>query len=407
MQRLNSLTEALEALTASVQPVAVEENLSVEQLAGRVLAEPLHAAGDLPGHTQSAMDGYALGAGAGSVPDHYRCVGTSWAGRPFQGRVATGECVRIFTGAVLPAGADAVVLQEESGMDGDRVTFRCTPRPGDNVRRAGEDVRAGTVLMHAGKRVRSEQLGLLVAAGIDRARVRARPRVACFSNGDELRPPGAKLAGGELYDSNRLVLQEDIREFGGEVTGSRCLPDRRDEILAAVAAAAEQADLVLTCGGASVGEADHMRSVVETLGEVRFWKLPIKPGKPVLFGRLRDAWLLGLPGNPVSSWVTSRLILRPLLAMLGGRPLVHPLAQQAELMTDLHKKPGRADYQRGILSPRPGGGLCVQGAGRQDSHRLSVLAAANCLVHLSAESDGARTGERVQVIPFSELRGPA
>lgn len=409
MQAMNSLAEGLQALTESVQPVSRREQVAAVDLVGRVLAQPLQAAGDLPGHTQSAMDGFALCAGTGTGPSgaNFRCIGTSWAGRPFRGRVAAGECVRIFTGAVLPDGADAVVIQEDADREGDDVTCRSLPRCDENIRHAGEDVRRGATLFASGERINSEQLGLLVAAGIVQAGVFARPRVSCFSNGDELRPPGTELQAGELFDSNRLVLQEDIREYGGAVIEGHCLPDCRDEIRRQLATAAEQSDLVVTCGGASVGDADHIRTVAEELGEVKFWKLPIKPGKPVLFGRIGDAWLLGLPGNPVSSWVTSRLILRPLLGILSGRPLTHPLTLRATLAEDLHKKPGRADYQRAVLSCLPGGSASVRSAGPQGSHRLAVLAAANCLVHLPAQSAGAAAGEEVSVIPFSALRGPA
>ncbi len=409
MNKQPTLAEALAEMTQSVTPCEETETLPLESLCGRVLAEALHAGADLPGHTQSAMDGYAVHADDRSATGtaSYELTGTSWAGRPSDTPVPTGGCARIFTGAVLPPGTNAVIIQEQVEVSGTTVTTSHIPAAGENVRHAGEDVRSGEVLLERGTRIGNEHLGLLVAGGHAGARVIRAPRVACFSNGDELRAPGTTLGPGELYDSNRLVMADAIRECGGQISESACLPDCRDTIRDTLAGAAGTADLIVTSGGASVGDADYLVDVARELGEVRFWKLPIKPGKPVLFGQVAGAWLLALPGNPVSSWVTFRLLVRPLLAHLEGRLLQHPHRISVPLQEAVKKRAGRAEYQRGVLEADATGTVSVRSAGSQDSHRLRVLASANCLIELDAASTGANAGERVAVIPFSALRGPA
>jgi molybdopterin molybdotransferase len=400
-QRL-TLDRALELMLGLLRPIAGRERLPLKHARGRILAEEIRAPLDLPPFANSAMDGYAIRAGAPDSRFPLRVAGTSWAGRPFTKPLAGGECVRIFTGAPLPEGADAVVPQEDARREGDTIRITTVVKPGDCVRLKGDDFRAGQVLLPAGKRLAPADLGLLAAGGMYEATVRRRPRVAFFSTGDELRPVWQPLGSGDIHESNRYVLDALLTELGVEALDFGTVPDDPGALKQAMLEASDLADAVITTGGASVGEADFVIDVLRTIGRIEFWKVALKPGKPFAFGRIGSAWFFGLPGNPAAIMVTFRQLVRPGLLRLMGAPASAPLRLRAVCANRLDKSPGRLEFQRGVFRRTPGGDFSVEGLSGQGSHRLGSMSRANCFIILPEENSGANPGDIVEIEPFDE-----
>ena len=399
--------QARERIRAAVRPLAETETVPLAAALDRVLARDAPAAIDVPGAANSAMDGYAvrgedLPAAAEAALE---LIGEAYAGRPFAGAVGPGQCARIMTGAVMPDGADTVVVQERTwARDDGRIGIGAGERPGQNVRAAGEDIAAGSVLLPRGRRLGPAELGLLASVGAAEIEVVRRPRVAFFATGDELRAVGEALAPGALYNSNSHTLGAMLRRVGvaGEDLG--IVRDERAATAAAFRAAAARADVVLTSGGVSVGAADYVRDALEELGEVRFWKVAVKPGRPLAFGRLGGAWFFGLPGNPVSVMVTFCQFVRPaLLRIAGEADPPPPLELRATALAPLRKRPGRVEYQRGILRPDGSGALGVAPAGAQGSGILSSMSRANCFIVLPLDGGRVDAGAAVTVVPFAGL----
>jgi molybdopterin molybdotransferase len=397
------LEEARARLRALATAVGETELVPLAQLADRVLAEPVRAVADLPAVDCSAMDGYALRHADLAPAGQLRVMGTALAGAPWTGAVGTGECVRITTGAALPAGADTVVIQEDVVRQGDAIALTGqAPKPGANVRRAGEDVAAGELLLPAGRRLGAIEIGVLATLGLAQARVRRRVRVALFASGDELRPPGTALGPGQIHDSNRYVLSAMLARLGAEVRDLGILPDRPEALRAAFRAAAA-ADLVLSCGGASVGEADYTLEILRELGEVAFWKVAIKPGKPFICGRLGATLACGLPGNPVSALVTFHQLVVPLLRELQGADDPEPLRLAARTTAPLRRNRSRLELLRARLEADGGGDFRVTPDPRQSSAAFAALARCNAFILVPAGSGDIAAGERVEVLPFDEL----
>ncbi|MGO1426487.1 MAG: molybdopterin molybdotransferase MoeA [Halomonas sp.] len=322
MADLQPISAALEALLADVSPVGTDESVPLEAAAGRVLAEAVTAQLDVPPFDNSAMDGYALRAvDAGKwLPVSQRIA----AGTP-AAALEPGSCARIFTGGEIPPGADCVVMQERVEVDGERALMPSDIPSGDNVRLRGRDVRQGSVLLNTGERLEAAALGHLAGQGITQVSVRRRPRVALLSTGDEIIDPGTPLKPGQLYNSNRPMLKRLLENFGAEVVSTVSVPDDYARTVALLTAAAAESDLVVTTGGVSVGEEDHVKAALEAIGQLDMWKLAIRPGKPLALGRLPrgdgcQARFVGLPGNPVSGFVGAWLFLRPLLGAMLGCP---------------------------------------------------------------------------------------
>lgn len=396
--------QARAQLLESVTPLRQTETLPLEQACGRVLAEAAGAQVDLPPCDNSAMDGYAL-CGEGR---QFALVGKSLAGHPHSGALQPGQCVRITTGAALPAGADRVVMQENAEVDGDSVLLQKEARIGEHIRRRGEDVGSGEQIVPAGRRLKVADIALLAAAGVSRVTVLRRLRAALLSVGDELRPletPAAALGTGDIYDSNRIALKAALGELDIEVVDLGCLPDHPGQIRAAFEKARDSADIVITSGGVSVGEADYTRDVLEELGQLEMWRLAIKPGKPFTFGRLPRtegvSYFFGLPGNPVSALVTLYQLVLPALEKLrGAGDDVVRFRGRARLLNPIRKSPGRLDFQRGYTY-RDGDGLqVVETAGIQGSHILSGFSRANCFIVLPRQSGNCATGDWVTIEPF-------
>lgn len=401
-----TLQEALARISAEIRPVEGFETVSTRAALDRVLHAPLYSTLDVPAHTNSAMDGYAL-AGAGLPAEGeqaFRVIGTAWAGRPFAGRAGAGECVRIMTGAPVPPGTDTVVMQEQVRREGDNALVGAGHRPGQNVRFAGEDLKAGEIALDAGVLLRPAHLGMIASLGISEVRVRRRPRVAFFSTGDELASIGQPLGPGQIYDSNRYTLYGMLRRLGVELIDLGVVRDRPEDLEEAFLAAAALADAVITSGGVSVGEADFVTETLDRIGEVGFWTVAIKPGRPLAFGHVAGALFFGLPGNPVSVMVTFYQLVQPALQRLRGVAAPElPTLLRATLGSRLKKKPGRREFQRGVLRIDGDGDYRVEAAGRQGSGILRSMAAANCFIVLPEDCGTLEPGAAVEVQPFSAL----
>ncbi len=400
-----SVIEALARIDTAVSPIRGYQKLALRDALDRVLVEAIDSPIDVPAHTNSAMDGYALDSR--ELADHgntqLAVIGTAYAGKPFKGALGPGQCVRIMTGAVMPEGSDTVVMQEHVSVEGERILLGGDHKAGQNVRRAGEDLRAGARVLEPGTRIRPAELGLIASLGIGEVRVARRPRVAFFSTGDELKSIGETLTRGDIYDSNRYTLYGMLTRLGADVVDMGVVGDQRADLEAAFRDAADIADAVITSGGVSVGEADFVKDTLNSLGQVHFWKIAMKPGRPLAFGRVGNALFFGLPGNPVSVMVTFYQFVQPALRRLMGEREPATITVPARCTGRLRKRPGRVEYQRGILRRDDDGGLVVSSTGEQGSGILSSIAQANCFIVLSSESEGVDAGAEVPVQPFDGL----
>lgn len=395
-----SVAEAHRRIVDGLAPVGAE-TIPVAAALGRVLADDVVARLTQPPSAVSAMDGYAVrGADVAAAPVTLRQIATIPAGKVFDGRVGPGECARIFTGAALPDGADTIVIQEDTSADGDRVTVREAASVGRYVRPAGLDFRAGDTVLKAGEFVTVRRLGLAAAMNHPWLRVRRRPRVAILATGDEVVMPGEPVGRGQIVSSNGLALGAFVQAWGGEPIQLGIAPDRVDA-LQDMAMAAQGADLLVTTGGASVGEHDLVRSALQPKGlSLDFWQIAMRPGKPLMFGRVGVTPLLGLPGNPVSSLVCSLIFLRPALLRLLGVPQTDVQLEPAVSGTDLPVNDRRQDYLRATLSRSVGGALVATPFAKQDSSMLRLLAAADCLIVRPPHAPALPAGSPVEILRF-------
>jgi molybdopterin molybdotransferase len=394
-------------------PQRTETTLLMQAL-GRVLAEDVVCPIDVPAHDNSAMDGYAFDGGQlrSDSPLALRVLGTARAGSAYAGLVAAGQCVKIMTGAVMPAGLDTVVPQELVQLDGDTITIPSPAgmlRPGDNRRQAGEDLRRGSAALTLGARITPAALGLIASLGISEVRVYARLRVAYFSTGDEILSLGDAPREGAVYDSNRYTVFGMLQRMGIEVLDLGVVPDQPAALQAAFERAAREADATITSGGVSVGEADHTKAMMRQLarsapdgrgGGVVFWRIAMRPGRPMAVGRIGHKPLFGLPGNPVAVMVTFLAFVRPALWQMMGAKVSEPPLLQARSSEAIRKKPGRTEYQRAIVSTGSDGALTVRTTGQQGSGVLSSMVQANGLLVLAHEQGDVAVGDLVSVMLF-------
>jgi molybdopterin molybdotransferase len=396
--------KARAAIHACLAPVKEIERVPVREALGRVLAEDIVPPIDVPGHDNTAMDGYAvrfadLGPGEAVLEE----IGVALAGKAFGGTLGPGQCVRVTTGAVMPAGADTVVVQEVVQARDGRVTIPPGQKAKQNVRYAGEDLKKGVAVLRPGQLLRPAELGLIASLGLGEVAVRRRVRVAFFSTGDELASIGSTLKEGEVYDSNRYTLHGMLERLGVEIRDLGVVRDDPAKLEAAFRDAASGADAIITTGGVSVGEADFVKPMMAKLGEALFWRIAMRPGRPMAFGRIGGAFLFGLPGNPVAVMVTFYQFVRDALLVMAGRaagagvPLL-----EAAAAAPIRKVPGRTEYQRGILY-REDGGLKVRTTGQQGSGVLRSMSEANCFIVLEHERGRVQAGEAVRVQPFEGL----
>jgi molybdopterin molybdotransferase len=401
---------AQDLIAAYIAPLTQTEEVGLLDCPGRVLARDVVSPFDVPGHDNSAMDGYALRAAElGTIaPTRMPVVGSAFAGQPYDGPVAPGECVRIMTGAVMPADCDTVVPQElVRVLDGAVEIAPNLVRAGENRRKRGEDLAAGGVALAQGRVLRASDAGLLASLGIARVTVMRRLRVAIFSTGDELRALGEPLDAGCVHDSNRYTLHAMLKALGCEVVDLGIVRDDPALLEAALREGAARADAIVTSGGVSVGEADYTRQVMAALGDCAFWTVAMRPGRPMTFGRIEadgtSAYLFGLPGNPVAVMVTFLFFARDaLLRLMGARQTPAPLLR-ARTPAAIRKKPGRTEYQRAVLARDADGQPYVRLTGAQGSGILSSMSAANCIVVLGHAQGPVEAGGLVDVAPFDGL----
>lgn len=397
------LQEAIDTIVASLEPIQGEESLAVGDAMGRVATRDIVAELAVPPFRASAMDGYACRHSDLAMPAaRLQIAGRSLAGHPGPDELSNGSCQYITTGARVPDSADTVVQQEDVTVHDDAaITIDECPRRGENVRAIGSDTPAGTRLVETGQLLRGADLAVCAAHGIDSLRVRRRLRLGILSTGDELVEPNGARGRGQIHDANRILLRALLDQPAVHITDLGIVADEPDALAQRVATASDL-DVIVSTGGVSVGEADFVRDVLGAGGTVNLWKIAMKPGRPLAFGHLANgqAWF-GLPGNPVSAAVTAMKVLAPALAKLAGHTYVQARPLRARLTTTVQKRPGRIEFQRGVLTTDEALQQSVASVGAQDSHRLQSLQRANCLIELPAESRGASEGDFVTVIPIA------
>lgn len=397
------VAEALRRVLSAIHPIADYEKLALRDALGRILAEDIISPLNVPAHNNSAMDGVALASVElpSSQDRVLEMIGTAYAGVPFNGECRTGQCVRIMTGALMPPGTDTVIMQEHiEFLSLDKLRIGIAHRPGQNVRMVGEDIRQGATVLQTGRTIVPADLGVLASLGIGEIRVHRRPRVAFFSSGDELRSIGESLAEGEIYDSNRYTLYGMLNRLGVEVLDLGVVRDDPEALRKAFQHASSMADVVITSGGVSVGEADYIKPVLSELGEINFWKIAMKPGRPLTFGQLDKALFFGLPGNPVAVMVTFYQFVLPALHHLASGKIKQPLTLKATCTAPLYNRPGRFEFQRGILKQIGDGEFTVGKSGQQGSGILTSMSHANCFILLAEDCATVQAGDSVLVQPF-------
>lgn len=405
---MQSLSEALENMLNQLPVATKTETITINQAANRVLAEDIFSSINVPSFDNSAMDGYAISLQDFSENQPLVVIGKSFAGNPFSGKIAQGECVRIMTGAKIPENCNAVVMQEDATLNADgTVQFAKTPKIGANIRRIGEDVAQGSLVLAKGNLLNVATLPLLASLGIAEVKVFHKVKVAVLSTGDELVSVGEKLGEGQIYDTNRFTVRLMLEKLGCEILDFGTLPDNPETFEKTFIEAQSRADILITSGGVSVGEADFTKDVLEKLGKISFWKIAMKPGKPFAFGKLENAWFFGLPGNPVSALVTFYQLVQPALLKLSGYDN-EKIANFSPKLTayaavPMKKAVGRQDFQRGFFYADENGQLAVKTIGTQGSHIFSAFNESNCFIVLEQERGNIEVGEKVVIQPFNGL----
>lgn len=401
---LLSLDEALEKLLEKPLAITNTLNIPLNNAADYILSEDITSPLNVPPFDNSAMDGYGLRYADLEAQTPLPVAGKSFAGIPFEGELPAGQCVRIMTGAMVPAGVDTVIMQEEAEVTEQGVRFLQPAKKGQNIRRIGEDIKENDIVLPAGTKLSTAQLPLIASLGVATVQVYRRLKVAVFSTGDELQTIGQPLKAGQIYDTNRFAVRLMLEKLGCEVLDLGVIPDSPEKLRETFKKADQEADLVISSGGVSVGEADYTKQILDEIGEIGFWKLAIKPGKPFAFGQLHNAWFCGLPGNPVSATVTFYQLVQPLIARLSGfSQWKAPQRFQAIAQSPLKKSAGRLDFQRGIASINANGVWQVETSGHQGSHVYSSFSVANCFIVLERERGKIAAGETVTIELFNSL----
>lgn len=401
---LISLQEALDKLLAAPAAITGTETVALTDAAGRITAAPVISPINVPPFDNSAMDGYGLRLADWDGKTALPVAGRALAGVPFKGELPAGHCVRIMTGAPVPAGVDTVVMQEEAVVSDEGITFIADIIRGQNIRLTGEDITQGSEVFPAGTKLAAAQLPMIASLGLAEVTVMHKLKVAVFSTGDELQAVGQPLGEGQIYDTNRFAVSLMLEKLGCDVIDLGVIPDDPAVLRGIFEKADALADLVISSGGVSVGEADYTKQILDEIGKINFWKLAIKPGKPFAFGKLDNAWFCGLPGNPVSTTVTFYELVQPLIARLSGfSQWQPPMRIKAIAATPLKKSAGRLDFQRGIAQVNEQGQLEVKTTGDQGSHIFSSFSLANCFIVLERERGAVKAGEIVDIEFFNHL----
>lgn len=397
-----SVAEALRRIESDLIPITESVQVALRSALGQVLAQDVCSPINVPAFPNSAMDGYALRHCDAAAP-RLRVVGTAFAGKPYAQVIHLDECLRIFTGAMLPEGADTVVMQEYVQTDGESIQLTTACTLGQFVIKVGDDVKAGQIILRAGKRLLPADLGLLASLGITEVAVKRRLRVAYFSTGDELCALGEVPKPSQIYDSNRYSLAGLLSRLNMDGLDMGIIPDDPVAVENAFSHAARDCDAIITSGGVSVGDADFVTTVLRKIGQIHFWKIAMKPGRPLTFGKIQKVVFFGLSGNPVSMISTFYQFVQPALRYLQGQQKVQALRFQVPCLSPLKKLQGRVEFQRGILVPDEQGKLSVRSTGKQAANMLSSVSQANCFIVLPVECREVAVGDVVWVEPFEGL----
>lgn len=406
---------AKSTLLSNIKKITKTEDVSIQDADNRILAQAITSPINVPAFNNSAMDGYAIRDDSladnninsiNNLFTQFKLVGTSMAGTPYHGELNNGECIRIMTGAVVPKNANSVVMQENVDKNSEILISLLQPtKYQSNIRFAGEDIPQADTLFEAGHKLNAIDIGLLSSLGLSSVCVYRKLKVAVFSTGDELKMPGEPLQQGEIYESNSQVLIAMLQRLNVSVISLGIIKDDREAIADAFIKADEIADVVITTGGVSVGDADYTKEVLNEIGDIGFWKVAIKPGKPFAFGTLPNSVFFGLPGNPVSAVVTFHQLTVPALRYISGGNNIANTQLKATTTHDIKKKAGRMDFQRGIMAVNEQGNLQVTPMPAQGSGILSSISRANCYIILEQENQGHQAGESVKVELFDSIIG--
>ncbi len=398
-----SVSTALDHIRQQVEAIAEFENLSISDCLGRVNYEQVKSPINVPGHANSAMDGFAVTFNSINTEGitEFEEIGTAYAGVAFEGVCKAKQCVRIMTGAVIPEGTDTVIMQEQAETDSEgRIRIDANHRLGENIRYSGEDVAIDQVVLESGDIINPANLGVLASLGIGELMVYKKPVVAFFSTGDELVSIGQTLQKGKIYDSNRYTLHGLLSRMAVDILDLGVIEDNPDSIRSTLLDAADRADLVISTGGVSVGEADYIKSVLDDIGDMAFWKIAIKPGRPLTFGRIKNSLFMGLPGNPVAVMVTFSQFVNPCIQLLSGSVIHYPPRLQAVCTSSLRKNHGRLEIQRGIAVRDEKNQWQVAKTGKQGSGILTSMSKANCFIILGENNTGVEPGDTVDIQLF-------
>lgn len=402
MNNTIAVDTAIDIIKKQIKPLINQQTIILPNALGKTLAEDVISPINVPVYQNSAMDGYAFKFQENST-DGCRVlknIGSSFAGTPFDGELSEGQCIRIMTGAKIPDNADTVIEQEKVTLKDDIIEINSAIRKGQNVRNIGEDIAKDSIVLAAGQVLGPAQMGVLASLGLASLKIKRPLRVAIFSSGDEIRSIGESLQGSQIYDSNRYTINGMLNDLGVEVIDMGVIPDNKEAISNALTQGAAEADMIITSGGVSVGDADYIKQCLGELGQTYFNKLHLKPGRPLTFGEINNTHFFGLPGNPVAVMVTFMYFIRPAIKRLMGQSVTPLLNLQVPCQTNLRKLPGRTEIQRGILVQDPQQGLMVKTTGKQGSGVLSSMSKGNCFIYLDHDSASINAGDNVTVHPF-------
>lgn len=403
--RVYTVDQARDAVLATIAPPTQSETIALHHALNRVSAKDTVANQSIPPFQNSAMDGYAIRHQDLQLTSKFKVTGKSLAGHPHTGKLQQNCAIKITTGAFVPPGSDTIVIVENTTVDGEHIIVNQPPALHQYIRNPGDDTHPGALVIPAFKQLQAADLGLLAAQGLSATEVFKQPTIGVFSTGDELLTPDQKPGPGKIYDSNRITIQSLLKNAGFDSIDLGIARDTEEDIQKVISDG-NRCNFILSSGGVSVGEADLVKSVLEANGELFFWKVAMKPGKPMVTGKLNSgAYYFGLPGNPVSSMVTCIQFVIPAIQAFCGLRYQPPVRLNAVCSVDLHKEPGRFEFQRGFSSIGTDGTLNVSTTGLQDSHVLTSMGQANCFICLEANSEGAKAGSLVNIVLFSSLSG--
>ncbi len=398
-----SVEDALNEILSSITPKKSYEIVKIKDAYNRILARDIKARKDIPNYKNSAMDGYAVNINHTSKEYVFKNIGESFAGHPFKGKVKPNEAIKVMTGALVPEGCNAVIMQEMVEEKNNLIFIKSRVAKNQNIRFPGEDIKKSDLVLRKGKEINEIDIGILASLGQSSVHVQTRPTIGYFSTGDELVSVGKSIKKSQVYDSNRYLLHGLLQKYPAKIKDYGVVKDNMSSIIRKLKIASNECDLLLTTGGVSVGDADFVKGALDKLGKINFWKIAVKPGRPLAYGKINKCLFFGLPGNPVSVVVTFNLFVSAAIKKITGQSIKNLLSLSAKLESDIKKRKGRKEYKRGLLKTK-NGKLFVKCLASQGSNILSSLLNANCYIELDENIDKIHKGSLVKIIPF-ELEG--